>query len=260
MVLESLRKVLAKWLQFFCEPWIILVLLISVYELYWGNKLTKLVCGPSKYQERYFHVFINLFLVCLLPLWFFFWQLNTSFYIQRKCLRWSQCLFFIFCIQNWSPQSPNKKKKIRPKGRSWHVFENPLRKICNSLIPLSRTFQNPIHSIFPTLLNIENTRSCNSACNVPAMAMLSSRHICLVVVVVVCCLIQTSLRAMASDSSVHSAAVNEVHLVPIDIIIRPIPPVLEEAKVNSLIKTIQVGSNDSNVERLYGIMITIHAS
>lgn len=65
---------------------------------------------------------------------------------------------------------------------------------------------------------------------------------------------------MASDSSVHSAAVNEVHLVPIDIIIRPIPPVLEEAKVNSLIKTIQVGSNDSNVERLYGIMITIHAS
>ena len=46
---------------------------------------------------------------------------------------------------------------------------------------------------------------------------------------------------MASDSSVHSAAVNEVHLVPIDIIIRPIPPVLEEAKVNSLIKTIQVG-------------------
>ncbi|CAH3041111.1 unnamed protein product [Porites lobata] len=71
------------------------------------------------------------------------------------------------------------------------------------------------------------------------MAMLSSRHICLVVVVVVCCLIQTSLRAMASDSSVHSAAVNEVHLVPIDVIIRPIPPVLEEAKVNSLIKTIQ---------------------
>ena len=140
VVLKSPRKVLAKWLQFFCEPWIILVLLISVYELYWGNKLTKLVCGPSKYQERYFHVFINLFLVCLLPLWFFFWQLNTSFYIQRKCLRLSQCLFFIFCIQNWSPQSPNKKKKIRPKGRSWHVFENPLRKICNSLIPLSRTF------------------------------------------------------------------------------------------------------------------------
>lgn len=92
------------------------------------------------------------------------------------------------------------------------------------------------------------------------MAMLSSRHICLVVVIVVCCIIQASLRAMASDSSVHSAAVNEVHLVPIDIIIRPIPPVLEEAKVNSLIKTIQVGSNDSNVERLYGIMITIHAS
>ena len=91
------------------------------------------------------------------------------------------------------------------------------------------------------------------------MGMLPSRHICLVVVVVVCCfsLIPISLRAMASDSSVHSAAVNEVHLVPIDIIIRPIPPVLEEAKVNSLIKTIQVGSN---VERLYGIMITIHAS
>ena len=156
-----------------------------------------------------------------------------------------------------SIKSPNKKKKTRPKGRSWQVLEN-----CNSLILLPRTFQNPIHSqihshFSHTLLNIENTTSCNSACNVPAMAMLSSRHIWLVVVVVVCCLIQISLRAMASDSSVHSAAVNEVHLVPIDIIIRPIPPVLEEAKVNSLIKTIQVGSN---VERLYGIMITIHAS
>ena len=169
-------------------------------------------------------------------------------------------MFVLYFLHSKLISTVSKQEKTRPKGRSWHVFENPLRKICNSLIPLSRTFQNPIHSIFPTLLNIENTTSCNSACNVPAMAKLSSRHICLVVVVVVCCLIQTSLRAMASDSSVHSAAVNEVHLVPIDIIIRPIPPVLEEAKVNSLIKTIQVGSNDSNVERLYGIMITIHAA
>ena len=101
VVLESPRKVLAKWLQFFCEPWIILILLISLYELYWGNKLTKLVCGPSKYQERYFHVFISLFLVRLIPFWFFFWQLriHTSFYVQRKCLRWSQCLFFIFAFK-----------------------------------------------------------------------------------------------------------------------------------------------------------------
>lgn len=157
-----------------------------------------------------------------------------------------------------STESPNEEKETRPKGRSWHVFENPLRKTCNFWF--RSPVQNSIHSIFPTLRNIENTTSCNAACNVPAMAILSSRHICLVVVVVVCCLMQISLRAMASDSSVHSVAVNEVHLVPIDIIIRPIPPVLEEAKVNSLIKTIQVGSNDSNVERLYGIMITIHAS
>ena len=167
-------------------------------------------------------------------------------------------LFFAFKIDLHSLQT--RKRRSHPRAVVGMFSKIHFEKFVILWIPLSRTFQNPIHSIFPTLLNIENTTSCNSDCNVPAMAMLSSRHIWLVVVVVVCCLIQTSLRAMASDSSVHSAAVNEVHLVPIDIIIRPIPPVLEEAKVNSLIKTIQVGSNDSNVERLYGIMITIHAS
>lgn len=139
-----------------------------------------------------------------------------------------------------SMESPCKQKEQGPIQGTVVGFRKSTSK--NLQFFGSSTFQNPIHSIFPTLLNIENTTSCNIACNVPGMTMLSRRHICLVVVVVVCYLIQISLRAMASDNSVHSAAVNEVHLVPIDIIIRPIPPVLEETKVNSLIKTIQVGS------------------
>lgn len=45
---------------------------------------------------------------------------------------------------------------------------------------------------------------------------------------------------MTSGTSVHSAGINEIHQVPINVINRPIPPVLEEEKVKSLMKTIQV--------------------
>ncbi|KAL9988229.1 hypothetical protein ACROYT_G002651 [Oculina patagonica] len=47
------------------------------------------------------------------------------------------------------------------------------------------------------------------------------------------------MRVMAAGSSVHSAGITEVHQVPINVINRPIPPVLEEEKVKSLMKTIQ---------------------
>ncbi|KXJ18700.1 sulfiredoxin-1 [Exaiptasia diaphana] len=39
--------------------------------------------------------------------------------------------------------------------------------------------------------------------------------------------------------SVHSAGVSEVHNVPIQVIIRPIPPILEEEKVASLMETLR---------------------
>ena len=46
--------------------------------------------------------------------------------------------------------------------------------------------------------------------------------------------------AMSAERSVHSAGIAEVHQVPINVINRPIPPVLDEEKVKSLMKTIEV--------------------
>ncbi|XP_007443013.1 sulfiredoxin-1 isoform X2 [Python bivittatus] len=39
--------------------------------------------------------------------------------------------------------------------------------------------------------------------------------------------------------SIHSDNVPDVHEVPLRVIIRPIPPVLEESKVESLMRTVQ---------------------
>jgi uncharacterized ParB-like nuclease family protein len=47
-------------------------------------------------------------------------------------------------------------------------------------------------------------------------------------------------RAMSCDKSIHSAAIDEIHVMPISAIIRPIPSVLDEAKVNSLVATLNV--------------------
>lgn len=44
------------------------------------------------------------------------------------------------------------------------------------------------------------------------------------------------------NRSIHSGNIEEVHNVPIQVIIRPIPPVLDELKVQSLMRTIQVNS------------------
>ncbi|XP_041654443.1 sulfiredoxin-1 [Cheilinus undulatus] len=41
------------------------------------------------------------------------------------------------------------------------------------------------------------------------------------------------------NRSIHSDSVEEVHNVPMDVIIRPIPPVLDELKVQSLMNTIK---------------------
>lgn len=43
-----------------------------------------------------------------------------------------------------------------------------------------------------------------------------------------------------ADRSVHSAYIEEVHEVPMNVIHRPIPSVLDEEKVQSLMETIKV--------------------
>lgn len=48
------------------------------------------------------------------------------------------------------------------------------------------------------------------------------------------------LSIAASMTSVHSAYKNEVHDVPMSVIIRPFIPELDEKKVESLMETIQV--------------------
>lgn len=49
-----------------------------------------------------------------------------------------------------------------------------------------------------------------------------------------------TVAQMSTDRSVHSAGVDEVHNVPMSVIKRPIPPVLDDNKVESLMETIQV--------------------
>ena len=46
--------------------------------------------------------------------------------------------------------------------------------------------------------------------------------------------------SMSAERSVHSAGIAEVHQGPINVINRPLPPVLDEEKVKSLMKTIEV--------------------
>lgn len=79
----------------------------------------------------------------------------------------------------------------------------------------------------------------------------------------VCFLAEPFARVMASGSSVHSAGITEVHKVPINVINRPIPPVLEEEKVKSLMKTIQVRNLNlaefSNVARKIKITAKAHS-
>ncbi|KAG9474627.1 sulfiredoxin-1 [Eleutherodactylus coqui] len=56
--------------------------------------------------------------------------------------------------------------------------------------------------------------------------------------------IRQTRRMMADDSvrenrSIHSNNISEVHNIPMRVLIRPIPSVLEERKVQSLMETIQ---------------------
>lgn len=55
---------------------------------------------------------------------------------------------------------------------------------------------------------------------------------------------QSIYRTMSSKSeenrSIHSASINEIHDVPMSVIHRPIPPILDENKVKSLMQTFKV--------------------
>lgn len=50
-----------------------------------------------------------------------------------------------------------------------------------------------------------------------------------------------SVPTMAVNKSVHAGHIEEVHDVPFDVLIRPFPSQLDEAKVQSLMKTIKDG-------------------
>jgi len=43
----------------------------------------------------------------------------------------------------------------------------------------------------------------------------------------------------SASQSVHAAHISEVHMVPLNVIVRPIPPVLDDVKVESLMQTIR---------------------
>ncbi|XP_058244593.1 sulfiredoxin-1 [Hemibagrus wyckioides] len=55
---------------------------------------------------------------------------------------------------------------------------------------------------------------------------------------------QHSMGSLQNENrSIHSDNVEEVHNIPMDVIIRPIPPVLDEEKVQSLMDTIRETSD-----------------
>ncbi|XP_061114585.1 sulfiredoxin-1 [Conger conger] len=56
--------------------------------------------------------------------------------------------------------------------------------------------------------------------------------------------------------SIHSDNIEEIHNVPIDVIIRPIPPVLDEQKVRSLVNTIQDPADVTSVPPIDVLWIT----
>ena len=45
-------------------------------------------------------------------------------------------------------------------------------------------------------------------------------------------------QQQAANESIHAAHISEVHNVPMNVIVRPLPPVVDDAKVQSLMQTI----------------------
>ncbi|KAA0713956.1 putative sulfiredoxin [Triplophysa tibetana] len=61
---------------------------------------------------------------------------------------------------------------------------------------------------------------------------------------------------MRENRSIHSDNIPDVHLIPMDVITRPIPSELEEQKVQSLMTSIQGGSGISVVPPIDVLWIT----
>ncbi|XP_070377829.1 sulfiredoxin-1-like [Dermacentor albipictus] len=60
----------------------------------------------------------------------------------------------------------------------------------------------------------------------------------------------------ASDYSVHSAHIAEVHDIPMNVLIRPLTPVLDEAKVTSLMETLKDPAQRDSVPPIDVLWIT----
>ncbi|CAF0819132.1 unnamed protein product [Adineta steineri] len=56
--------------------------------------------------------------------------------------------------------------------------------------------------------------------------------------------IYSTIKASSSSSSIHSASIDKIYNVPMKDISRPLQSVLDEDKVQSLMKTIQTMEND----------------
>jgi len=48
----------------------------------------------------------------------------------------------------------------------------------------------------------------------------------------------------SANQSIHAAHISEVHMVPLSVIVRPIPPVLDDVKVQSLMQSISEVCDD----------------
>jgi sulfiredoxin len=48
------------------------------------------------------------------------------------------------------------------------------------------------------------------------------------------------MSSSSSSSSIHSASINEIYNIPMNDISRPLPSIIDEKKVQSLMETIQV--------------------
>ena len=48
------------------------------------------------------------------------------------------------------------------------------------------------------------------------------------------------MNSNSPNKSIHSATIQEVHQIPLDAIIRPLIPILDEEKVKSLMETLKV--------------------